>query len=238
MHDSVQVHHLSENALMLLNPHAGCTCSDCKAITDAPRVELSDIVEQNVIEAFDEAWQYVETEDVHSDETFRNSLISAYGAAGTLAYASVSENASGEGAGVGVSFDFVHSGVKQDLENEAGNRVKGIENTTRELLRKELAEAYANAENVDSWVKRIQKVMDIPEWRAEMIARTEIAWAFNRANNAAMKEAGVTRVRYLAVIDSRTCPVCKEDHNKIFDLSNAPQPPRHPRCRCQLLSEL
>lgn len=236
MHDSVTTFVMSDDALSLMNPHAGCNCSAC--MTDAPKkVQLNNLVEQHVIDSLDEAWNYYDAQDANDKESFTNSLIAAYGAAGELAFDSVSSQAS-DGIGVEVSFNFVHSGVKRDLDTAAGDRIKGIEDTTKDLLRKQLAEAYENGENVESWIKRIQSVMDIPDWRAEMIARTEIAWAFNRANDAAMEMAGIDKVRYLAIIDNRTCPVCAADHDKVFSRANAPQPPRHPRCRCQLVAEI
>lgn len=223
IHDSVQTYEIGEGALSLLTPHAGCNCSQC--MTDKRNeIQLSDLVEQHVIDELDAAW------DEHT-ESIENKFTAHYMTMGKLAFDTVSEQIQS-----GVSFDFVHSGVKQDLEFAAGDRIKGIKETTKQLLRKELAQAYEKAESVDQWVARIQKVMDIPDWRAQTIARTETTWAFNKANLAAFREADVQKVRWLAVMDNRTCPICRGYNGKIFNLSDVPPNP-HPNCRCTTLAE-
>ncbi|GIM47031.1 hypothetical protein DNHGIG_25800 [Collibacillus ludicampi] len=224
--DSTVTCKLSERDLAWLDPHGGCGCFQCQMINDAEdEFELSDVVEQQVIEEFDQAWQ-------EHEDSLKITLLSAYAASGKLAFNKIAEEVEDENVGVSISFDFVHSGVKEDLERFAGYRINGIEETTRNLLRRQLAKAYENGETVNQWIERIQSVLDIPDWRAEMIARTEISWAFNRAKLGGYIEAGVSKVRYLAVIDKRTCPTCKEDHEKEFNIHDAPSLPRHPRCRC------
>lgn len=224
IHDSVQSYEFGGEALALLTPHSGCNCSQCM-IDKRSEVQLSDLVEQYVIDELDAAW------DEHS-ESIEGKITAHYLTMGKFAYETVAEQIQS-----GVSFEFVHSGVKQDLESAAAERINGIKETTKQLLRKELAQAYENAESVDQWVERIGKVMNIPDWRAEMISRTELAWAFNKSNRYAYEEAGVVKVRYLAVLDNRTCPTCRGYHNKVFDLHDAPTVPNHPSCRCTLAAE-
>lgn len=225
IHDSAESYDLSEEALSLLNPHVGCGCSQC-LLDKKSEVKLSDLVEQHVIDELDAAWEE------HSN-AFEGKLSDFYMTMGALSFETVNEQLTS-----GISLNFVHSGVKQDLENAAAERIAGIEETTKQLLRRELAEAYANAENVDQWVARIGKVMDIPDWRAEMISRTELSWAFNKSNMAAYSEAGVVKVKWIAVLDNRTCPTCRGYHDKEFDLSNLPAIPAHPRCRCTTVAVL
>lgn len=47
------------------------------------------------------------------------------------------------------------------------------------------------------------------------------------------KEAGVKRVRWIAVDDEKTCPVCQTLDGEIFDIDKIPDRP-HYRCRCRL----
>lgn len=47
------------------------------------------------------------------------------------------------------------------------------------------------------------------------------------------KEAGVKKVRWIAVDDERTCPDCRKLDGKIFDIDKVPDRP-HYRCRCVL----
>src|SRR5579875_68091 len=231
IHDSVIPIYLNELAIALEHEHEGCSqcMTDKKESDNQSKVEVNGLIAQKVLETFDEAWRTVEEDNTYS---FYNSLVSAYQAAGAFAF----EQVKGQ-AGISVSFDFVHSGVKKDLEENAGARIKGIEETTRQMLAKQCAEAYANGESVGEWMERIQSVMDIPNWRAEMIARTETSLAFSKANYSAMVEAGVTKVRYMAVMDNRTCPKCASNNDKVFDIADAPAVPSHPRCRCVLNSE-
>lgn len=225
MHDSMVPIHIGELARALEHEHDHCTCSHC--MTD--RDEVNELVDQKVLDAFDRAWKKVGEE---KDINFNTGLVDAYHAAGLFAFEQAKEQ-----VGKVLTFDFVHSGVKQDLEEAAGIRIKSIEESTRQLLAKQLSQAYANAESVPKWMGRIQTVMDIPDWRADMIARTETSFAFNKANLSAYEQAGVVKVRYLAVLDNRTCPTCAGDSEKTFDLVDAPSLPRHPRCRCTTVAE-
>jgi SPP1 gp7 family putative phage head morphogenesis protein len=226
LHDSVIPIQLSELAIALEHKNGGCTCSHCMT-DEKQQVNVNTLVDLKVLQALDEAWKTVEEDKTYS---FQNSLINAYQAAGAFAFEQVKEQPA-----VAVSFDFVHSGVKQDLEQNAGTRIKSIEETTRQMLAKQLSHAYENAESTSQWMDRIQSVMDIPDWRAEMIARTETSFAFNKANMNAMQEAGVAKVRYVAVLDNRTCPTCRgyaADNNGVYDINDAPDVPNHPNCRC------
>lgn len=45
------------------------------------------------------------------------------------------------------------------------------------------------------------------------------------------KDVGVKKVRWIAEDDSRTCGVCRELNNKVFDLDKVP-PKQHHNCRC------
>lgn len=223
MHDSVIPIELSELTLALEHEDGGCTCSHC--MTDKTiKVKVPELVDQKVLNTFNKAWKATEDDGTVS---FQKSLTSAYQAAGIFAFAGVKEQSN-----VAISFDFTHSGVKEDLEQNAGTRIKSIEETTQQLLAKQLSQAYENGENTTQMMDRIQSVMDIPDWRAEMIARTEISMAYNAANMDAYKQAGVAKVRYLAVMDNRTCPTCAADNDTVFDINDVPGLPRHPRCRC------
>jgi SPP1 gp7 family putative phage head morphogenesis protein len=225
IHDSMIPIHFTELTKALEYEYDHCTCSQCMTDED----EVNELVDQKVLDAFDRAWKKVGEE---KDSSFNSSLVEAYGAAGQFAFEQAKEQ-----LGKVQSLNFVHSGVKQDLEENAGIRIKSIEESTRQLLAKQLSVAYTNAESVPEWMGRIQKVMDIPDWRADMIARTETSFAFNKANLSAYEQAGVVKVRYLAVLDNRTCPTCAGDNDKKFDLVDAPSLPRHPRCRCTTIAE-
>ena len=51
---------------------------------------------------------------------------------------------------------------------------------------------------------------------------------------AVFKKAGVKKVRWISEDDSRTCGVCRELDNKVFDLDKVP-PKQHHNCRCYVV---
>lgn len=222
---------LSPDAVLLMNPHAGCSCTSCLAnvVTD---VKLNRFVEQNVLDQFDDAWAYAD----ENDHSFSEKLTEAYSVIAEYAFQRAAEDDAV--AGIKVGFNFVNSGIVNDLKDKGGYRIRRIQETTRQMLGNQLAQAYENAEDVASWMKRINSVLDIPDWRAETIARTELSWAYNQANEKAYRDGGVTRVKWLAVVDSHTCPTCKGRNGEVYDLEDLPNIPAHPRCRCTTVAIL
>jgi SPP1 gp7 family putative phage head morphogenesis protein len=199
--------------------HDGCCVIVDK--TGDKKTKVNELVEQKILKTFDEARKAVIEEGNYS---LHNAILKAYYASGNFAFE--------QPTGLNVNFKFIHSGVKKDLEQAAGERIRGIEETTRQLLAKQLSQAYEKSESLKEWMARIQSVLDVPEWRAEMIAVTETSFAYNASNLSNYKEAGVTKVQYMAVVDNRTCPTCRGDHEKVFNIDDVPSLPRHPLCRC------
>ncbi|MEM0050710.1 MAG: minor capsid protein [Candidatus Bathyarchaeia archaeon] len=37
---------------------------------------------------------------------------------------------------------------------------------------------------------------------------------------------------FIAVMDDRTCPICRKYHCKVYSYDEGPEPPLHPNCRC------
>lgn len=124
------------------------------------------------------------------------------------------------------------SEVQRTLAQIAGQRAKGIVKTTRKVLAQQLSEAYENGEPLEQWINRIQQTIAMPDWRAQMIARSEVAnaHAVNLLN--AYQDLGVQQVKWHAVVDDRTCPTCRFNNGQTFSLSAMPSLPAHPNCRC------
>jgi SPP1 gp7 family putative phage head morphogenesis protein len=55
----------------------------------------------------------------------------------------------------------------------------------------------------------------------------------DKATLQAYEDMGVKRVRWNAHIDGRECKVCRERHNKIYEIAKVPEK-THYRCRCIL----
>jgi SPP1 gp7 family putative phage head morphogenesis protein len=133
---------------------------------------------------------------------------------------------------------FTNPEVQRYFERQAGLRVVQIDAFTLRQLRLTLTRAYEQLETPAQWYERIEAVVDcsLYEGRAEAIARTELAWAYNNQLINGYAEIGIDRVQLLAVIDNRTCEDCLEAHEKIFTLAEAESiAPRHPRCRCTFI---
>jgi len=103
----------------------------------------------------------------------------------------------------------------------------------------------------------------MPDYRTEMIVRTETIRSFNAGTEALYKEWGVMRKQWWAAYDDRLCPFCEQMHGKILfvgdkfarlgerlsvmdesgkehrmtvGFDDIGYPPLHPNCRCCLLN--
>lgn len=111
-------------------------------------------------------------------------------------------------------------------------------------LRAVLTRAALQGLSVPDLARDIKAATGLAEtYRGRMvtIARTEIQRVSNDAALASYRQHVdvLAGVQYLATLDSRTCPVCAPDHNRVFRYRPdgsldpaAPTLPRHPRCRC------
>lgn len=70
-------------------------------------------------------------------------------------------------------------------------------------------------------------------WRAETIARTELATAKGQATDQRYQEAGVQQVQWYATLDERTCPYCGARHGNAYRRGEI-EVPAHPNGRCWL----
>ncbi len=73
--------------------------------------------------------------------------------------------------------------------------------------------------------------------RASVIVESESIAVVTQAALFVFEATHLVRyVKFTAVKDERTCPICGKLHNQIFSLNAAPKIPLHPRCRCQYRS--
>jgi SPP1 gp7 family putative phage head morphogenesis protein len=64
----------------------------------------------------------------------------------------------------------------------------------------------------------------------ETIARTAVWDAANQEVTAVW--GADRRFKYVAILDAKTCPICRPFADQEGTLSELPDPPLHPRCRC------
>ena len=89
----------------------------------------------------------------------------------------------------------------------------------------------------NNWRERVQSIVAAALWGT-------VQPAIDRAAAAAAQTPGAPQLlqwRWNAVLDPRTCPICRPLHRRLeADPEDFPQgpPPLHPRCRCVLIPEL
>ena len=137
--------------------------------------------------------------------------------------------------------------------------VRGISDTTRQLLRDTLidtfrqARAYRPGRGMPSatqfdFARRMRQEWDgLSRDRAELIAVTEYNAAASGATLDAYKDMGVPRVRWFTVGRGSTvppCPICVSNAavgevptGNVFP-GGVTNPPQHPRCRCAISSAM
>lgn len=105
---------------------------------------------------------------------------------------------------VGIDFDLLNPGVVYFLNNEAGEYIKGINETTLKTLRETLVEGVEAGESIPKLAKRISSVFEDAKGRRTVtIARTEVVRASNFGGWEGMKQGGTEEKEWLATRDSR-----------------------------------
>lgn len=88
--------------------------------------------------------------------------------------------------------------------------------------------------------RRIQSTLNVGKARAETIARNELTYAYNTARVQTFRESPlVTHVRFIAILDNRTSPICRSRNGMIISITDfgtieTNRPPLHHRCRSLL----
>lgn len=135
---------------------------------------------------------------------------------------------------VNIRIGIEREDIQEELLNNALLRVSKMEQTTIDEIRKILATGYQRGESWKEQKKNIEKRINNPV-RAEMIAITELGFAYNTSTKNTYKGAGANKVMWHASLDLKTCDACRALHGQVFDIDNAPDNPLHPRCRCTWL---
>ncbi len=140
---------------------------------------------------------------------------------------------------------FKYLAAITELDIKQGLLSKGEIETLRGILnegfRKNKTIAKVTTEIKDSIklkdVTKKDKVITKSELRPNMIARTETVRFANLGLIDTYKKQDIKKVRWLAVISKRTCPICEALDGTVFNIDTVSPPPRHVDCRCTLLSE-
>lgn len=111
-----------------------------------------------------------------------------------------------------------------------------------------LTQSIALGTSLPKLTKQIQEACDMGRFFARRIAQTETSRVYNTVAKQKMKDAGVTRVKWLdsteAIARSKrkgkspVCPTCRERataNGGIYPIDQLPPLPAHPHCRCTII---
>jgi len=105
----------------------------------------------------------------------------------------------------GVNFELLNPAFLDWVDKQGAEEVKGINDTTKEQLRKTISVGIAATEGIVQIRKRIREVFDTAsKSRANMIARTETHNTVSAGTFETYKGAKVKQKEWLATSDSRT----------------------------------
>lgn len=118
------------------------------------------------------------------------------------------------------------------------NAEYAIDDSTREMLRADVANAIEQGMSNDELADQIQDSYAFSTERAETIARTETAFADVAGNMASYKEAGVPSKQW--IVGAGCCEECEALSGETVALdepfsSGDDAPPAHPSCCCDVI---
>lgn len=145
-----------------------------------------------------------------------------------------------------INHALLTSDVQKALSRSALSASKEITATTKTAIGKQLSEGVFKGEAIPDLAKRVRAVFDdAKKSRSELIARTEVNGAFNKATLETAKGLGpavANTKQWLATSDSRTRPEHAAADGQTRGLMEAfnvggahLQEPSEPRCRCTIL---
>lgn len=92
--------------------------------------------------------------------------------------------------------------------------------------------AVVNGETGAQAANRIKNSYNLKRSQLDSLTRTLIQNAVNQSDEETYKTSElIERVRYNAILDSRTTKICTDLNGKIFNVGEGPRPPQHFNCR-------
>ena len=110
-------------------------------------------------------------------------------------------------------------------------RVWENENEVAKYLHKQVNNFLNGKINVNQIKKDIEKTFNTSAYNARRLVETEVNRCSSNAFDRFCEETGVKKVRYNATLDSRLCNDCEQYHDRVFDIKDKIEVPRHPCCR-------
>jgi len=131
------------------------------------------------------------------------------------------------------------------LQEYTFGNIKGMTEEIANDLKAELERGIINGEGINKLKGRVERVFNVGENRAEMIARTETNRAENNGKLLAMKGSGLEMMKkWITHKDDRTSPICRRLDGQIVKIDEdfedssgweGQSPPSHVNCRSTLV---
>ncbi|AUM64308.1 phage head morphogenesis protein [Brevibacillus laterosporus] len=192
--------------------------SDNEGITDSV---ILDHAEDEILNALEETWEAEQGK-------LQLSLVKAMTIAGVMGAEKAASLLATE-----IKPRIVRSDIREDLLQQSAQRIKDMKETTLKKIQKELATGFDDNLGWRKIAKRLEPII-LDEARANLIARNELSWAYDRMQIRTYKGAGVKKVQCDEVIDMRTCDKCRSRHGNVYDIDDYPGL-AHPLCRVSWL---
>jgi len=140
----------------------------------------------------------------------------------------------------GLTEDFMQPLFLKWIRTNGLDRVKDINNTTKDKLRSALSEGIASGESIVKLRDRIASIYsDAKGYRSTLIARTETITTVNYGSLDTYKSANIQQKEWLSEIDNRTREAHVEMNGEVVGIdetfSNGEDVPDEPNCRCTIL---
>lgn len=128
-------------------------------------------------------------------------------------------------------------------QEQSSKLITQIAESTREMIRRDVAAALERGDSNDVLAATLRRGYAFSRERAEVIARTETAYADVEGNLEAYRQSGVVQRKEWITGDG-CCDLCDELDGVVVDLEDdfpnegGSGPPLHPNCRCDVLPVL
>ncbi len=133
-------------------------------------------------------------------------------------------------AATGVDWNLVNEDARKWAEEYSYELTRGINDTTRQVLRDKIAAWIESGEPMDALEEALAPWFG--EERAQVIASTEVTRSFAEGNRQAWQASKVvTGWVWKTATDDIVCDVCQPLDGTRHGLDDE-MPPAHPRCRC------
>jgi len=145
------------------------------------------------------------------------------------------------GTGLDFGFSTIDNNLIETLLNERWSgknykqRIWGNTDILAESVSEIVGGAILSGQSLSKTTQQIRERFGVCKYYAERLVRTETNHFYNEADALAYEEMGIDKYVFVAVLDSRTSPMCQSYDNKVLDYKDKKVgvnfPPLHPNCR-------